>query len=45
MDGWKTTGKIIMPQLVVKIVGGKQIKYFTDGTKGKKNNNQNKNSI
>ncbi|XP_016376399.1 uncharacterized protein C1orf87 homolog [Sinocyclocheilus rhinocerous] len=33
MDGWKTTGKTIMPQLVVKIVGGKQIKYFTDGTK------------
>ncbi|XP_051737064.1 uncharacterized protein C1orf87 isoform X2 [Ctenopharyngodon idella] len=33
MDGWKTTGKTSMPQLVVKIVGGKQIKYFTEGTK------------
>ncbi|KAL1250347.1 hypothetical protein QQF64_021352 [Cirrhinus molitorella] len=32
MDGWKTTGKTIRPQLVVKIVGGKQIKYFIDGT-------------
>ncbi|RXN10018.1 tumor necrosis factor receptor superfamily member 5-like protein [Labeo rohita] len=32
MDGWKTTGKTIRPQLVVKIVGGKQIKYFADRT-------------
>ncbi|XP_042606712.1 uncharacterized protein C1orf87 [Cyprinus carpio] len=33
MDGWKTTGKTFMPQLVLKIVGGKQIKHFTNGKK------------
>ncbi|XP_077074729.1 uncharacterized protein C1orf87 homolog [Siphateles boraxobius] len=33
MDGWKTTGKTSMPQLVVKIVGGKQIKHFIEGSK------------
>ncbi|XP_073795512.1 uncharacterized protein C1orf87 homolog isoform X2 [Danio rerio] len=45
MDGWRTTENSIKPQLVVKIVGGKHIKYFIDGSKSSEDRNNSSNKV